>query len=82
MGPHLFEVVTRAKSFALCSNDNYTRGFIGRDRAELALQPPQHCLRQSVERLRAIERQCDHTAGVADSQDKWLFGLGSFRTRR
>ena len=45
IGTHFFEVVTRAKGFALGRNDNDTHGFVGRDRVELALQLRQHCFR-------------------------------------
>jgi hypothetical protein len=45
ISPHFFEVVTGAKSFAFSRDDNYTHGFVGRDRVERALQLREHRFR-------------------------------------
>jgi hypothetical protein len=45
IGPHFLEVVTCAKSFAFGSNHNYTHGFVGGDRVELALKLRKHRFR-------------------------------------
>jgi hypothetical protein len=37
--------VTRAKSFAFSRKNNYTHGFVGNDRVELALQLHEHFFR-------------------------------------
>src|SRR4030095_16246602 len=82
IGAHLFQIVPRAKGFALGRNDNYTKGFIVRDHLKLTLQLRKHPFRQSVKGLLPVERQRDHTSRVLRSQHDWLCGFREFRARR